>query len=191
MDREKIKQVLVLPLVFVGIFYVTWVLRTGSFGFSMLFNPAAPPIKTAAQPETKAAAPSQTQGKPSGAAPSGGPPTTPKPVEVTQGEASFKGPLPVPVIDSWGRDPFVTPEEIASPVRAPLSPPDLRITSIIIQGANRVVTIGDNVIREGEMVGAEKVVEIREGGIVLSRGEEQRFLELPDSSSISIERKSP
>lgn len=191
MDREKIKQILAVPFIFFGIFYVTSVLRTGSFRLSAIFKPAvAPPIRVAAPPKTEATPP-PTQVEAKRAAPLAGPPPTAKPAETRQGEVSFKEPLPVPVIDTWGRDPFVTPEEIASSVRAPLSRADLRITSIIIQGANRVVTIGDNVVREGEMVGAERVVEIREDGIVLSRGEEQRFLELPDSSSISIERKSP
>lgn len=187
MDREKVKQIIVSPLIFFGVFYGTWILRTGSFRVS--FSDVKPPIRTpppgakaSPQAGAKASPPPGAQVKSARATPLARSPTTPKPVETMQGKVSFREPPQVPVIKTWGRDPFLAPKEVESPKLA-AAPQDLKITSIIINGPRRVATIGDTVVREGEMVGNEKVVEIREDGVILSRGEDRRFLELQISGS--------
>lgn len=190
MDWEKIKQAMIIPLIFFSFFYVTWVLQTGSFKVSLsVINNVKPPVEVAAKPETKVAPRQQTEGGAEETSPVGAHPV-PSPVEAAQEPASFKEPPPVPAFASWGRDPFfISPKEMVAPVRErPRS--NLRITSIITNGPNRVATIGDSIVKEGEMVGVEKVVEIRENGVLLSRGGEKRFLEFP-GSSVSIEVKRP
>jgi len=177
MDREKLKQLIVLPLVFVSVFGLTWILRTRLFGVSSPRSRVAA-IRPAKKIETKTS-------------------HTAKAVSnLPEGDEEPEGPIvlqlpPFPVIAKWGRNPFLTPEEVASLKGIKLSPskeslppskgppPPVAIKSIIIQGSNRVAAIDNSIVTEGEMVGEERVVEIRENGVMLARGDEIRFVEVP------------
>lgn len=100
-----------------------------------------------------------------------------------------------PPVLRWGRDPFLTPEEIGganrpTEVGGPTVPSPSRLSqdlrSIIIGGGKAVAIIGGQAVGVGEKVGEEVVLEIREGEVVLARGEERRVLKLREPS-ISVE----
>ncbi|MBI3301771.1 MAG: hypothetical protein HYZ72_06800 [Deltaproteobacteria bacterium] len=160
-------------MIFVSVFGLTWILRTRLFGGPSLKRPVAV-VPPAAQIEIKKS-------------------LTPKVVSnLPEGDEEAEGPLvhelpPFPAITEWGRNPFLTPEEVASlkgvklPAAKEPSPP-IAIKSIIIQGSSRVAAIDDSIVTEGEMVGEERVVEIRENGVRLARGDEVRFVEVPKPS---------
>lgn len=192
MDREKLKQFIVGPLIFVSIFGLTDIVRPRLFGgpslIGMLFggSSATRPVAVAPpkiQIETKKS-PTPIETKKS---------RTPEVVSnLPEGDEEAEGPLvhelpPFPAITEWGRNPFLTPKEVASlkgvkPSAAKEPPPPVAIKSIIIQGSSRVAAIGDSIVTEGEMVGEERVVEIRENGVMLAREDEVRFVEIPKPS---------
>lgn len=93
----------------------------------------------------------------------------------------------------WGRNPFLTPEEIAklnlpeAPVvvetpqpKPQPQPPALTayaVTGIISGGQGRWAIIDGRLIRPGEQIGTETVKEVRDSGVVLEY--EGRMRELP------------
>lgn len=183
MDREKLKQLIVLPLIFVSILGVTDIVRPYLFGgpslIGLLLGGSSPrrPV-TVAPPATQIKTIKSPTPEVASNLPEGG--------EEAEGPLVWELP-PFPVITEWGRNPFLTPEEVASlkGVKLPTAkepPPPIAIKSIIIQGYNRVAAIDDLIVTEGEMVGEEMVVEIRENGVMLARGDEMRFVEVPEPS---------
>lgn len=99
-----------------------------------------------------------------------------------------------------GRDPFFTVEEIAArnrpavaarpasetpsaPVRQPLPTHTLKL--LMTAGSVKTATIDDQVVRVGDRVGEERVVEILSDAVVLERGGERRRLELAGATSTS------
>jgi hypothetical protein len=79
----------------------------------------------------------------------------------------------------WGRDPFAKPFEgsFAGPAtRAP----EKKLTGIIYGNDVRIAIIGGEIVREGSMVGDQKLTSIRKRSIVLmsrTGGTEEIFLE--------------
>jgi len=181
MDREKLKQLIVLPLIFVSIFSVTWLLQTRVFGVSTSKRRGAAVSRTTKTRTVKSRTPE----------PASNFPEVDKEVE----EPLVWELPPFPVITEWGRNPFLTPQEIASlkgiklPIFTSKKPlPSVAIKSIIIQGSSRVAAIDDLIVTEGEMVGEEIVVEIREDGVMLAREDEVRFVEVAKPSFFRKDR---
>ena len=104
-------------------------------------------------------------------------------------------------LSAWGglyritrRDPFFTAVEIAAmnrpsaigrpspvgPVAAPAQPPlpAYTVKLVMTAGSERMATIGDQVLKVGDRLGEERVVEILPDAVVLARGGERRRLEL-------------
>jgi len=79
----------------------------------------------------------------------------------------------------WGRDPFAKPFEgaaIAPSIQAPMK----KLTGIIYSKNDRIAIIGGELVREGNMVGGQKLTSIHERSIVLMNsmgGSEEIFLE--------------
>lgn len=140
-------------------------------------------------------------------------PQTPPPAA---GTASVQPapPLSRAELESWAalyrvvqRDPFFTAAEIAPrnrppvvvesrpvlPVAAPLPPalPAYTLKMIITAGPDRFASIGERVVKVGDMLGDERVAQILPDAVVLDRGGQRRRLELSTSDSsglVHIER---
>jgi len=77
----------------------------------------------------------------------------------------------------WGRNPFLTREEIASLQKkeTPLpstvfreSPiPQWKLKSIMISGSDKVAIINDYILTVGDYIGDEKILEINQASVVL------------------------
>jgi hypothetical protein len=81
--------------------------------------------------------------------------------------------------NTWGRDPFVKPFEGAATVEAK-QVPERKLTGIIFGKNERIAIIGGELMKEGSMVGDQKLMTIRRRSIVLmnsSGGTEEIFLE--------------
>jgi hypothetical protein len=121
---------------------------------------------------------------------------------VTAGPAVSE-PAPVPTITrtevtAWRigraephRDPFFTAAEEralaarpAAPTRVapappPMAPPPTHaVTMVLLGGGTRVAAIDGRLVSEGEMIGDERVVEIRSRGVVLERDGHRRLIEI-------------
>jgi hypothetical protein len=105
-----------------------------------------------------------------------------------------RGPAPNIPQSGWGRNPFLTPEEIAKlnqpelPVaveaprqpKPPAEPPGLPIydvTGIISGGQGKWAIVNGRVLRPGERVGTETLKEVKDRGVILEH--EGRMRELP------------
>jgi hypothetical protein len=118
-------------------------------------------------------------------------------------------PLPDAELVAWRgtlgrgeRDPFFTLAEIDAmnrpaaaprPVDAPPPPPPPTyvVKLIMMQGGSGRALIDGRVVREGDMLGDERVVEIVPDAVVLERGRERRSLPLAKATSgrtIQLER---
>ena len=102
------------------------------------------------------------------------------------------------------RDPFFTAAEIAamnrppvvqgpSPVAPPRPPlPAYTLKLVLTVGSERMATIGDQVVKVGDRLGEERVVDILPDAVVLARGGERRRLELatggPTAGVIQLKR---
>lgn len=117
-------------------------------------------------------------------------------------------------LSMWGglyrvvrRDPFFTAAEIAAmnrpptverpaptPVALPARPllPAYTLKLVLTAGSEKMATIGDQVVKVGDRLGEERVVEILADAVVLARGSERRRLELatgaPTGGLIQLER---
>lgn len=104
--------------------------------------------------------------------------------------------------NAWRRDPFLTAEEErallspkAVPQRAksaapPAPLPSYSVKAILISEAEKVATIGGRLISEGELLGEERVVEIRPDGVVLERAGQRRRIGLPGGTTPITEAES-
>ncbi|MFQ5881980.1 MAG: hypothetical protein ACE5I9_05850 [Candidatus Methylomirabilales bacterium] len=110
--------------------------------------------------------------------------TTPK-REVTlmreELEALSRGP--------WGRNPFLTPEEEAVALglvstQEELAPgfAPLEVRAILVSEGRKVAMINSHVVTEGDLVGEERVLEIRPHAVVLGKGKHTRTVEMQFSS---------
>lgn len=94
---------------------------------------------------------------------------------------------------AWGRNPFLTPEEegkeqapkgAKTAFPTPSSIPIL-VSAIILQGARKVATVNNQIVMVGDLLGEEKVLDIKADRVVLERNGKQREI-LLRQSSISI-----
>jgi hypothetical protein len=96
---------------------------------------------------------------------------------------------PVRLVDErtpWGRNPFLTEEEEAR-ARDP-EVAGLRVKAIIVGSPRSVATLNGQTVLVGEMIGGEKVLEIRRDAVVLERGGQKRVLRIREPS-VSIRIK--
>lgn len=84
----------------------------------------------------------------------------------------------------WGRNPFLTPDEEAAhlgqarPVdfSAEFAPREVR--AILMSEGKRIANIDGHVVAEGDLIGKERVLEIRPHAVVLGHGKRTRTVEL-------------
>jgi hypothetical protein len=84
----------------------------------------------------------------------------------------------------WGRNPFLTREEIRSLQKKETTPmpstspvfPQWEVKSILISGSSKVATVNDHIVTVGDFLGEEKVLEINEDSVVLSRDGKRRVI---------------
>jgi len=100
----------------------------------------------------------------------------------------------------WGRNPFLTGEEIASLRKKKARPPSTvspkapipqwKLKSIMISGSDKTAIINDHIVAVGDSLGDEKVLEINRDGVVLGgkRGKTVIKLKQPSVSIRTIEK---
>ena len=98
---------------------------------------------------------------------------------------------------AWGRDPFMTLDEIAAlvpqpivfdivdipppalpPPEAPAALPDYRVTVIVSGEKGNWAVIGSRLVRPGDRLGAETIKQINESGVVLELNGKTRELRI-------------
>jgi len=97
----------------------------------------------------------------------------------------------------WGRNPFLTREEIASlrkkkaPPPSPKAPiPQWELKSVMISGPDRVAIIDDHIVAVGDSLGDEKVLAINRDAVVLGGKRGKTVIKLKQPSvSIGTEEK--
>ena len=147
-----------------------------------------PPAQTQAQ----TTAPQQGQ-PPQAAQPA---PAAPQPLQGAQQQPLAKpGEVPAvaeqvkPQFDklniSWAQDPFMLPK-IKGGKRKD-SGSAVKLVAIMEKGNDRVAVIDRDVVKKGDMVGNEKVVEIGVDRVVLARGGAKRTLLLADFDTVATE----
>ncbi len=106
-------------------------------------------------------------------------PQTPRPVPFNREELEIlsRGP--------WGRNPFLTPEEevpLGDPARLPVRTPPgfapLEVRAILISEERRIAMIDGHMVAEGDLIGEERVLEIRPHAVVLGKGKRTRTIEI-------------
>ena len=115
--------------------------------------------------------------------------------ETNVGRAEQKrGPSANIPANGWGRNPFLTPEEInklnqpdvpvavATPVpKPPVEPPSLpaySVTGIISGDQGKWAIVDGRLVRPGEQIGTETVKEVKDRGVVLEHDGQMRELPL-------------
>jgi hypothetical protein len=174
MDRRKI----IIMVVMLGV--LVWAVTTSPLTkrlFGRSSTPARPaPVVGALAPLT--ASPPRS-GAGSGSVP--GAPVTPlSPAEMAALQKRDTAP--------WARDPFFTAAEerelakakvVSVPVQ-PLAPlPSYTVKTILISGTEKVATLDGRPVGEGDVIGEERVVEIRADAVVLERAGQRRRVLLP------------
>ena len=86
----------------------------------------------------------------------------------------------------WGRNPFLTREEVnslrkkeTSPTSGVVSLPlflQWEVKSIFTSGSSRVATVNDHIVKVGDFLGEEMILEIREDSVVLGGKGRRRVL---------------
>lgn len=98
----------------------------------------------------------------------------------------------------WGRNPFLTPEEIVSiregkvqprsvlreelPHQEELPLPLYKISTILVSDSRKIAIIGNTIVTVGDWVGQEKVLEINPNNVVLGKDGRKRVLNIRESS---------
>jgi hypothetical protein len=84
----------------------------------------------------------------------------------------------------WGRNPFLTPAEEAALLRGagfqevPVGFAPRVVQAILVSAERRIAMIDGHVVAEGDLIGEERVVEIRPRAVVLGRGSRIRTVEM-------------
>jgi hypothetical protein len=149
--------------------------------------PPAPPTQAQTQP----AKPQAGQPQPQPAAP----PAPPAPAaqqqqaQQTPGKPEAAVPAVKPQFDklavSWSSDPFMLPAIKGKKGREEGTA--VRLAAILERGGDRVAVIDRDVVKKGDMIGNEKVVEIGRDRVVLARGAVRRTLTLADPDAVTTE----
>lgn len=159
--------------------------------------PPAPPT----QAQTQAAKPQpgqpqpQPAAPPAAAAPAGQQAQAPQapgqqvPAQQTPGKPEAAAPAVKPRFDklavSWSSDPFMLPAIKGKKGREEGTA--VRLAAILERGGDRVAVIDRDVVKKGDMIGNEKVVEIGRDRVVLARGAVRRTLTLADPDAVTTE----
>lgn len=104
-------------------------------------------------------------------------------------EKSIEKVKKVYIPEGWGRNPFLTPDEIKQihaskipfPEREPEPVrllPEYVVTSILISGPQKVAVIDGKIVSPGDYVGKEIVKEISTKGVELAMGSNLRMIKL-------------
>jgi len=100
----------------------------------------------------------------------------------------------------WKRNPFLTREEMNSLRKKETSPtsgvvslplfPQWEVKSIFTSGSSRVATVNDHIVKVGDFLGEEMVLEIREDSVVLgSKGKRRVLRQRQPSIPIKVEER--
>lgn len=107
----------------------------------------------------------------------------------------------------WRRNPFLTREEMNSlqkkgtstvPSAVPSAPgvislpvfPQWEVKSIFTSGSSRVATVNDHIVKVGDFLGEEMIMEIREDSVVLgSKGKGRVLRQRQSSILIKVEER--
>jgi hypothetical protein len=112
------------------------------------------------------------------------PKTTPSEPTVKGGQPETAAPVEKPQFDklrvAWVKNPFILPVFKEEKKREHASA--IRLVAILEKGKDRVAIIDSEVVKKGDMVGDEKVLEIERDKVILIRNGSKRVLNL-----ISIE----
>jgi hypothetical protein len=93
-------------------------------------------------------------------------------------EKSEKARPPIQKLDvSWNRDPFELPKAFETD-RIETSRTPVKLVAILTGKHGRVAVIGNEVVKKGDMIGGEKVVEINQYSVVLLQGNSRRSIGL-------------
>lgn len=94
-------------------------------------------------------------------------------------------------LPEWSRDPFASmlasgPQAVeAGPEEAPLPDPDPVVASILYSEARRLAMVNGRIVRVGDQVGADRIIEIRPDAVVVespTRGRRTLMLRSPNST---------
>jgi len=151
--------------------------------------PPTPPPQAQTQPPAKPQPAAQTAPP----APAGQQAQTPQapgqqvPAPQSPGKPQVAVPAVKPQFDrlavSWSSDPFMLP--VIKGKRGREEGTAVRLAAILERGGDRVAVIDRDVVRKGDMIGNEKVVEIGRDRVVLARGSVRRTLTLADPDAIT------
>lgn len=86
---------------------------------------------------------------------------------------------------NWTQDPFLLPKIKRVSTRE--SGSAVRLVAILERGTDRVAVIDRDVVKKGDIIGNEKVVEIGKDRVVLVRGGVRRTLVLADVDTVTME----
>jgi hypothetical protein len=84
-----------------------------------------------------------------------------------------------PAALAWKRDPFELPKAAERKAQSP-TPVAVRLVAIMDGQTGRMAIIDNEVVRRGDMIAEEKVVDIGKDRVVLSRGKTQRVIVLEE-----------
>ena len=142
-----------------------------------------PPAQAQVQPADQQGAPAKT-GQPAQ-------PGTPQQAPAKPGDTLPAQPLPKPQFDKidvgWASDPFALPVFTEKRKKEPGSA--VRLVAILEKGGSRVAVIDKDVVKKGDLIGSEKVVDIGKDRVVLARGGIRRTLVLADPDTVTQESK--
>lgn len=143
------------------------------------------PVSPPAQAQTQPAKPQQGQPQPV-QPPSGGQQAA---LPETPGKSEPAAPGPKPQFDKlrvgWASDPFILP--IIKGKKGRDDGSAVRLVAILERGSQRVAVIDRDVVKKGDMIGNEKVVEIGRDMVVLTRGGTKRTLVLADADTVAAD----
>lgn len=151
-------------------------------------GPVPPPPP--AQAQTQPAQPQQPQQPQPAAHPAA---ATPAGQQAQAPQAPGKPEAAVPAVKpqfdklalSWSSDPFMLP--VIKGKKGREEGTAVRLAAILERGGDRVAVIDRDVVRKGDMIGNEKVVEIGRDRVVLARGAVRRTLTLADPDAVTTE----
>ena len=107
------------------------------------------------------------------------------------GDAPAAPAQPKPQFDKinvgWASDPFALP--VFSEKRKKEAGSAVRLVAILEKGGSRVAVIDKDVVKKGDLIGNEKVVDIGKDRVVLARGGIKRTLVLADPDTMAQESK--
>ncbi len=112
-------------------------------------------------------------------------PAPAKPGDVTPQAAQQPRPQFDKLKVGWASDPFLLPKIKQGGKKDAGSA--VRLVAILEKGTQRVAVIDKDVVKRGDMVGNEKVIEIGRDRVVLARGGVKRTLVLADVDTVATE----